>query len=96
MALPTIDERIAVTLKHFNESIRWKSEVLGIIEMRRHYNNYFKGYPDFKPYRMRLVESMDKNEILQTLQEVSEVYKNIQPEHLNIHTEPLPAVALAY
>jgi nifR3 family TIM-barrel protein len=96
MAPPTIDERIAVTLKHFNESIRWKGEVLGIIEMRRHYNNYFKGYPDFKPYRMRLVESMDKNEILQTLREVSEVYKNIQPEHLNIHTEPLPAVALAY
>jgi tRNA-dihydrouridine synthase len=96
MQPPTIDERIAVTLKHFNESIRWKGEVLGIIEMRRHYNNYFKGYPDFKPYRMRLVESMNKAEILQTLFEVSEVYKNIQPEHLNIHSEPLPAVALAY
>ena len=43
----------------------------GIFEMRRHYSNYFKGIPDFKEYRMRLVS-------LQTFEEIQEVLDEIQ------------------
>ena len=39
--------------------------------MRRHYSNYFKGIPDFKEYRMRLVS-------LQTFEEIQEVLDEIQ------------------
>jgi nifR3 family TIM-barrel protein len=71
---PTITDRIEVTRKHLDFSIRWKGDKLGIFEMRRHYTNYFKGVPDFKPFRMRLVEAPTSKEVNQILDEVAEVY----------------------
>jgi nifR3 family TIM-barrel protein len=71
---PTIANRIDVTRKHLDFSIRWKGDKLGIFEMRRHYTNYFKGLPDFKPYRMRMVEASTAEEVNQILEEVVEVY----------------------
>ncbi len=67
---PTITDRIEVTRKHLDFSIRWKGEKLGIFEMRRHYTNYFKGVPDFKPFRMRLVEAPTPEEVNSILSEV--------------------------
>ena len=58
---PSLDERVNVVKKHLNFSIEWKGERKGIYEMRRHYTNYFKGIPNFKPYRMQLVSSEDPN-----------------------------------
>jgi len=71
---PSIADRIQVTRKHLDFSIHWKGDKLGIFEMRRHYNNYFKGVPDFKPYRMRLVEALTVDEIHHILNEVSNHY----------------------
>jgi len=67
---PTIADRIDVTRKHLDFSIRWKGNKLGIFEMRRHYTNYFKGIPDFKPFRMRLVEAPNHEEVNAILHEV--------------------------
>lgn len=67
---PTIADRIDVTRKHLDFSIRWKGEKLGIFEMRRHYTNYFKGIPDFKPFRMKLVEAPNYEEVNAILHEV--------------------------
>jgi tRNA-dihydrouridine synthase len=53
-------------------SIRWKGEVLGINEMKRHYTNYFKGISHFKEYRMKLVSSQDLTEIIETLTFIEE------------------------
>src|SRR3546814_2961010 len=63
---PSISERIAVCRTHLQKSIAWKGEKTGIFEMRRHYANYFKGTPNFKEYRMKLVR-LDK------LKEIEEV-----------------------
>lgn len=52
---PTLEERIDVCRTHLIKSIQWKGPKTGIFEMRRHYANYFKGIPDFKEYRMKLV-----------------------------------------
>ena len=71
---PTIADRIDVTRKHLDFSIRWKGNKLGIFEMRRHYTNYFKGLPDFKPFRMQLVEAPTIEEVNQILNEVADVY----------------------
>ena len=71
---PTIAERVEVAKKHLKFSIEWKGELVGIFEMRRHYTNYFRGMPDFKPYRIRLVESQDPNELFDVLDEVREMY----------------------
>ena len=71
---PTTAERVRVCRKHLDFSIRWKGDKTGIFEMRRHYTTYFKGLNNFKPYRMRLVEAHTYDEIIEILEEVSEVY----------------------
>jgi len=52
---PGIKERVEVAKEHLDRSIVWKGERQGVVEMRRHYANYFKGIPDFKPIRTQLV-----------------------------------------
>lgn len=74
---PDMTERIRVTKKHLEFSIRWKGDRLGIFEMRRHYTNYFKGMPDFKPYRSRLVEADTEADVLAILEEVNEKYSSV-------------------
>ena len=68
---PELSERVEMCRIHFQESIRWKGERTGVFEMRRHYANYFKGIPHFKPFRMRLVEAMNPSEIMEILEEIS-------------------------
>lgn len=73
-ALPDIPERVRVVKKHLDFSIRWKGDRTGVFEMRRHYTNYFKAIPDFKPYRTRLVEAMDYQTLYAILDEISETF----------------------
>lgn len=68
---PTLQERVAVCRTHLLEGIAWKGEKLGILEMRRHYTNYFKGYQNIKPYRLKLCTSDHLPEILDTLEEMT-------------------------
>lgn len=74
LAPPTMEERIRATKKHVDFSIRWKGDRLGIFEMRRHYANYFKGIPDFKPFRTRLVEVETMRDVTAILDEVLATY----------------------
>jgi len=74
LAPPTTAERVRVCRKHLDFSIKWKGERTGILEMRRHYATYFKGLNNFKPYRMRLVETLDYAHILKILDEVTDIY----------------------
>jgi len=71
---PTISERVDVCKRHFEFGIKWKGDVLGVVEMRRHYSNYFKGISHFKDFRTRLVSTMDQNEIIAILDEVAEKF----------------------
>ena len=71
---PDVAERVRVTKSHLDFSIRWKGGKLGIFEMRRHYAGYFKGTPDFKPYRARLVEAPDYAEVCAILDEVMDTF----------------------
>lgn len=64
---PTIQERVEVVKKHLRFSIEWKEGRKGIFEMRRHYSNYFKGIPNFKPFRSQLVQLVDEQEIMDLL-----------------------------
>lgn len=71
---PTLQQRVDVCKKHLAFSIRWKGDKTGIFEMRRHYSNYFKGIDHFKPYRMRLVEAANNQEVESILDEVAEKF----------------------
>ena len=71
---PSITDRINAVRKHIDFSIRWKGEKLGLIEMRRHYNNYFRGIDNFKPYRLKLVHSEKESRSLEILEEIDTVF----------------------
>ena len=70
LAPPNFEERIRVCQLHFDKSIDWKGERVGIVEMRRHYANYFKGISHFKEYRQRLVSAITVAEILNIFEEL--------------------------
>ena len=72
---PTITERVEVCKTHLDKSIDWKGPRVGIFEMRRHYSNYFKGIPDFKEYRMKLVSLENIDHIHEVLQEINERFQ---------------------
>ena len=71
---PSLNDRIETVKKHLDFSIKWKGERLGLVEMRRHYTNYFRGMDDFKKHRMKLILSTSKNFTLETLHEISNLY----------------------
>ena len=67
---PSIEQRVSVARRHLEMSVAWKGEILGVLETRRHYTNYFRGYKNFKPYRTRMVTSNHSQEIYDILNEV--------------------------
>ena len=69
---PGIQERVEVCRQHLEMSVRWKGELIALREMRRHYTAYFKGIPNFKPLRIKLVTSDDLNEVRDTLELIKE------------------------
>ncbi|WP_207421703.1 tRNA dihydrouridine synthase DusB [Desertivirga brevis] len=69
---PTLSERVEVCKTHLDKSIAWKGPKTGIFEMRRHYSNYFKGIPNFKEYRMKLVSA----DTIELIEEILEEIKN--------------------
>jgi nifR3 family TIM-barrel protein len=70
LAPPTLDDRVDAAREHFERSLLWKGEHEGVVEMRRHYSNYFKGLPDFKDHRMKLVTERDPRIVLELLEAV--------------------------
>ncbi|MFN4235143.1 MAG: tRNA dihydrouridine synthase DusB [Bacteroidia bacterium] len=75
---PTIKDRVEAASMHLQKSMEWKGQVLGILEMRRHYTNYFKGVPHFKDFRMKLVTENNPEILFQTLKEIEKHYSNME------------------
>ena len=68
---PSVAERVAIAKEHLQKSLEIKGDHVGILEMRRHMTNYFKGLPDFKSTRLKLVTSLDTAELFATLDEIA-------------------------
>lgn len=71
---PTMQERVEAAQRHLSMSIDWKGEKLAIYETRRHYTNYFKGIPNFKPLRMSLVSAETSDEVFETLEKAGKEF----------------------
>ena len=67
---PDLVARVDMVRKHLTRSIQWKGEKLGILEMRRHYSNYFRNIPHSKSYRTTMVNSLDRMELFDVLDEM--------------------------
>lgn len=74
LAPPTIKQRIDACKTHLKQSIAWKGTILGVLEMRTHYTNYFRGLPNIKPYRMELVQANDFETIENILNKIADNY----------------------
>ena len=57
--------------------VRWngRGRHEGVVEMRRHYGNYFKGLPHFKEMRLRLCTEDDPARLFELLDEVRETLR---------------------
>jgi len=71
---PTMQERVDAARRHLSMSIDWKGEKLAVYETRRHYTNYFKGIPNFKPLRMSLVSAETSDEVFETLEKAGKEF----------------------
>ena len=72
MPQPSVVERVAIAKEHLQKSLEIKGDKVGVLEMRRHLSNYFKGLPDFKSTRLKLVTLFDVDEINSTLDYIAE------------------------
>lgn len=73
---PTMEQRVTAARRHLQMSIDWKGETLGVLETRRHYSNYFKGIPNFKPYRMKMVTSDDAADVFEAFDQAMEAFSD--------------------
>jgi tRNA-dihydrouridine synthase B len=78
LAPPTISDRVEAAKEHLRRSLEWKGERLGVVEMRRHYANYFRGIPHFKEWRMKMVTEMESAVLFETLDKVSAEFRDIE------------------
>ena len=77
----SLAERVDAARRHLQMSIDWKGEKLGVFETRRHYTNYFKGIPNFKEYRMKMVTSDDSKDVFAAFDEVLKKFSDYQFTH---------------
>lgn len=77
LPVPTLEERVKVAVQHLDFSLEWKGDRQGLYEMRRHYTNYFRGIPNFKPVRTILVESDSPAEVKETLLQIPDMFAEV-------------------
>lgn len=83
---PTVEERVDAAVKHLKFAIQWKGVKHGILETRRHYTNYFRGFPNIKEYRSQLVTSEDQDYLFQLLEDIRKNYSGLLFEHEPVNT----------
>jgi nifR3 family TIM-barrel protein len=72
---PDVSERVKICGLHLEKSVEWKGERVAINEIRKHYADYFKGYPNFKPFKIKLMEATNFEEVSQILEHIKESYQ---------------------
>lgn len=86
---PSVLERVDIAKEHFKKSIEIKGERVGVFEIRRHFSSYFKGLPDFKETRYKLVTANEPIEIFHLLDFVAERWGNFDEIKSMIYRSPL-------
>ena len=74
LSLPDVQERVRVSKIQLQRSVEWKGEHIALLEIRKHWSAYFKGLPNFKPFKMRLMETLSVDETYAILDEINRQY----------------------
>lgn len=77
---PTVSEKADLTLLHLEKSLQYKEGKRAILEMRRHFSNYFKGIPYFRETRLKLLTSTDVDEIKSTINEIKQKWGDFRTD----------------
>lgn len=77
---PTINEKVDLALFHLEKSLQFKEGNRSVFEMRRHLSNYFKGLPDFKETRIKLLTTLEVDEIKIILDEIRKRWGDFRTE----------------
>ena len=72
---PTIAERLEAVKNHALWSVEWKGERPGIVEMRQHYSNYFRGIPHFKEFKTKFLQALTLEQIDEIIEETKHFYQ---------------------
>ncbi len=74
----SINERVDMAKTHLEKSIEWKGDVYGVLEIRQHLSNYFKGLPNFKPLRLKLLTTPEAPNVFEILENIREKYQDYE------------------
>ena len=77
---PTVNEKVDIALFHLEKSLEYKDGNRAIFEMRRHLSNYFKGLPYFKETRLKLLTTLEVDEIKHILEEIRKRWGDFRTE----------------
>lgn len=77
---PTVNEKADIALLHLEKSLEFKEGKRAIYEMRRHLSNYFKGLPHFKETRLRLLTTLEVDEIRSIIEEIRNKWGDLRTD----------------
>ena len=73
---PGIDDRVNVCINYLRRAIALNGSITGLLRTRRHYSNFFRGIPNFKPYRLQLVTSDSEEKVILLLNEIKDKFRS--------------------
>lgn len=71
----SVAEQLSILKEQIELSMDWIDEVRGILHMRRHMAAMFKGLPNFRDLRIRMLQANDKESLWQIFNEIEERYQ---------------------
>ena len=71
----SVAEQLSILKEQIELSMDWIDEVRGILHMRRHMAAMFKGLPNFRDLRIRMLQANDKESLWQIFSEIEERYQ---------------------
>ena len=74
MEKPDLQERVRIARIQLERSVAWKGERVAVMEIRKHWGSYFKNLPNFKPFKIKLMEAKTASEVSRILEEIEGQY----------------------
>ncbi|GIV62014.1 MAG: hypothetical protein KatS3mg044_0880 [Rhodothermaceae bacterium] len=75
---PSWEERLAVVCEHLTLKCEWLGERKGVLEMRRMYGGYFKGFRGASKVRQLIIDETSRERIIEKLMNVREHEPDVQ------------------
>lgn len=77
---PSVTEKAGLALFHLEKSLEFKEGKRALYELRRHLSNYFKGLPNFKETRLKLLTASEEEDVREIIKNIVSVWGNYRTE----------------